>query len=227
MSISMRVEVLDRDVLFTPGFGLSPAERSAALADYAADVIADATVEATAAFGTPPDVSVAVDGLIGRPLSAVKPDGTIVATLALSVGVVVWIFEQVVAHSPRLTGEYAASHRVFADGVEVDSPQAAAGAKQVVISPTVPYARKIEGTRKKPESSQAPAGVYQVVAAMAAARFGNVARIKFTYQGIMAPGSGLEAWAAGHIASITHERRRRSQAAKDLRQPAIVIDMGD
>jgi hypothetical protein len=60
---------------------------------------------------------------------------------------------------------------------------------------TVPYARKIE----RGLSPQAPDGVYQVVAVLAQKRFGNVARIRFSYRAL----PGVEG-----------------------RQPAIIIQIG-
>lgn len=240
MPTSIRVEVIDRDILFTPGFGLSPSERSAALAEFAAETIAEARNEAEDAFGSPPAVAVAVDGTLGKPLAAVKPDGMVVASFDLTTDLVAWAFAQVVAHSPKRKGAYAASHRIFADGTEVSTPEETAGAKFVVIAPTVPYARKIEGLRGKPESSQAPNGVYQVVAVMAASRFGNVARITFGYQEILASGSSLATWATGNSAKVVAKRifkregtrevadanRRASRLRKNQRQPTIVMDFG-
>ena len=54
---------------------------------------------------------------------------------------------------------------------------------------TQPYARKIEGYRglggvvhRAPSSPQAPDGVYQAVATLAQRKFGNVAKITFSYR---------------------------------------------
>lgn len=217
MALSTRIEKIDRSILFTPGWGLSPQERAAALAEFAQQVITEAQAENTEALGAVPELTVAVDGMIGRALRDVKPEGTIVATFNLALEVVAWCFEQIKLHSPVLKGTYKASHRIFADGVEVSKPEDAATAREVVIASTVPYARKIEKWKS-------PDGVYQAVAAMAMSRFGNIAKVKFRFVEVNAPGSMLQAWAEGHGKAIRHERKRASQRRKDLRQPAIVIN---
>ena len=84
-------------------------------------------------------------------------------------------------HSPRLTGHYASSHVLFADGAEtsVNNP---APAEEYVFVNTTPYARKLEGTKGRPPSSpQAPDGVYQAVATLAR-KFSNVAKVTFSYR---------------------------------------------
>lgn len=225
MTIATHIDVINRNIMFHPGFGLSPKELSKALAEAAQRANDEAARGNAEALGYTPDMTVTVDGVTGAPLASVRPDGEIVAQFALIGYVVSWVYDQVVKFSPKASGDYAKSHRIFADGVEVDTPEDALRAREVTIAPTVPYARKIEGTRGKPESSQAPNGVYQAVAALAKAKFGSVA-IKFLYQEIEAPGSSLSAWATGHSAQRRTERSRASQRARDVRQPTIVISLG-
>ena len=81
-------------------------------------------------------------------------------------------------HSPVLTGRFAKSHELFADGVDTENPNIAPPAEEYVFLNTQPYARKIERGR----SPQAPDGVYQAVATLAQRRFGNIARITFSYR---------------------------------------------
>ena len=99
-----------------------------------------------------------------------------------------------IANSPYLTGAYAASHKLYADGVETDAQNPKPAERYVFLS-TLPYARKIEGIRKggekKPgQSKQAPDGVYEGVAALARARFGNLAWIRFTFDSTAAQAKG-------------------------------------
>jgi len=68
-----------------------------------------------------------------------------------------------------------------------------------------PYARKIE----RGQSSQAPDGVYQAVATLAQRRFGNVAKITFSYR--TAIGGAI----------IGGRKGDRS----DLRNPAIIVSL--
>lgn len=70
------------------------------------------------------------------------------------------------------TGRYRRSHRLYADGREIDFDGDIPPADQYVFVNTVPYARKIE----RGMSSQAPEGVYQVTAALARRQFSDVAR---------------------------------------------------
>ena len=84
------------------------------------------------------------------------------------------------------------------------------------------YARKIE----RGQSSQAPDGVYEAVAAMAARRFGNVARIRFGFrsvqEGALVPNA--------EVSALRRDlgRRGASEVVKrerETRQPAIIVAM--
>lgn len=100
-------------------------------------------------------------------------------------------------------------HRLYADGAEVavgvrgqipaDVPQAG----EYVFLNIVPYARKIE----RGLSPQAPEGVYQTVAVLAQRRFGNLARVTFSYR--TAVGGGIVGGKLGNRA--------------EQRQPAIIV----
>jgi hypothetical protein len=68
---------------------------------------------------------------------------------------------------------------LLADGAEVDPSGAnVPPADEYVFINTVPYARRIE----RGSSSQAPDGVYQAVAMLARGRFGNIARITYSFR---------------------------------------------
>lgn len=223
--LSTKIEPIDRvvDLLLAPV--LSPQERSAALAAFAAEAIAEVDASNAAIAGHEVEHETYVDGRRSDDLAAVRPDGTIVAEWSggLQGGVIDWIWAQIELASPRLTGAYAASHRLLADGVEVSEPNRALEADEWVITPTVPYARKLEGMSgaRSPLSEQAPEGVYHVVAEMAKARFGNMASIKFTARSI--EGGALSDWAS--TTKLGHRRHASARTRRDWlsRQPAIVI----
>jgi len=126
-----------------------------------------------------------------------------------------------------LKGDYRDSITIFADDRAVADPAGAVGADQVVIMATVPYARKLEGVAgKKYISSQAPDGVFQVVAAMAKRRFSNQAKISYTFRNIGGMTSSLEGWASGRRATNSKRfgvAKARRQYEKDTRNPAILI----
>ena len=147
-----------------------------------------------------------VDNREGAPLTSVKPDGVIRAEFQLVNEALAWINTQLQMHSPVLTGRYAKSHELFADGVDTENPNAAPPAEEYVFLNIQPYARKIEDKRGHCRS-QAPDGVYQAVATLAQRRFGNVAKITFSYR--TAIGGEIIGGKAGD--------------RSELRNPAIIV----
>ncbi|ODT50264.1 hypothetical protein [Devosia sp. 63-57] len=198
MRVSTKVEPIARDIAFIVAQDLSPEARSRALADYAGEQIAEADRQNRAALGTAVHREVFVDGRRAAALTSVRPDGVIVAEFDLVNDALEWIGRQLVLTSPVLTGAYARNHVMFADGTEVTSkiPDAA----EYIFVNMLPYARKIEAGL----SDQAPDGVYQAVAVVAARRFGNVARVLFGYRTV-----------AGSRSNKSAER-----------QPAIIVRLG-
>ena len=225
MALKVRMDVISRDVVFRPGGGLSAQEVSAQFAAAAARDIAAIDADNAAAVGHALPRQTFVDGRESDDLRTVRPNGVIVATWALTTEVVRYVFDKIEATAPKRSGRFAKSIRIYADGVEVETPEDAIGAAEVVIAPTVPYARKIESGFSKEGGAWAtnPNGVFHAVAAMAAAKFGNIAKIKFGAREVVGGGTDLAGWATGHTAMIAHEGKRRNAHAKDSRQPAVVI----
>ncbi|MFA7279813.1 MAG: hypothetical protein WC100_06935 [Sterolibacterium sp.] len=202
----------------------TPAEQSAALAKFAQEEIAEADGINRRAYGKPIPHTTFVDGRETPNLATVKPNGVIVAEWNFAEEIIAWCYKELRNQAPVLSGEYRDSITIFADDVAVESPAAAASAEQVVIVATVPYARKLEGIAgPKYMSSQAPDGIFQVVAAIAKKRFGNQAKIYYTFRGVRGRNS-LESWAF----SNAQKRARgtggfRRQFEKNIRNPAILI----
>ena len=215
MALSVRVPPpISRELELMMAEDLGPKAKSAMLAAFAAEGIEDAKQINKRALGRVPPYDVYVDNREGAPLTSVKPDGVIRAEFQLVIEALAWIFEQLQMHSPVLTGRYARSHELFADGVDVGNPNAAPPAEEYVFLNTQPYARKIEGYRglggvvyRDPSSPQAPDGVYQAVATLAKRRFGNVAKIEFSYR--TAIGGAIIGGKAGDRSS--------------MRNPAIIV----
>lgn len=205
MPVKTRVEPINRDVELIFAEVLSPKARSAMLAETAADMIDEAKETNRKALGAVPPYTTIVDGREGAPLTSVKPDGIIRTEFELVNEALAWISTQLQMHSPVLSGRYAKSHELFADGVDTENPNAAPPAAVYTFLNIQPYARKIE----RGQSSQAPDGVYQAVATLAQRRFGNVASITFSYR--TAIGGGLVGGRKGD---------RSSQ-----RNPAIIVRM--
>ncbi len=204
MGISTKIEPIDRDVLFS-GFGLSEVERSRALAAFAIEERDRAIAINSRTLGGRVTYETYVDGHEGWREEAVSQDGTIVYEFGLLMPVLDFIGEELVRMSPVLTGRYAKSHVLIADGVEVQSAREAPEAQRFVFLNTTPYARKIEAGL----SPQAADGVYQALAAVAQRRFGNSAKIFFGWEGrLIAP------------AASTRAERKAEQAS---RVPAIIV----
>jgi len=189
MALSARVQPISREFELFLKEDLGPKGRSAMLAAFAAETIEEAKQQNKQALGSVPPYEVFVDGQKGAALTSVKPDGVIRAEFKLVNEALAWIYEQLQIHSPVLTGRYASSHELFADGAEIGNPSAPPPAEEYVFMNTQPYARKIEGYRglagvvhRAPSSPQAPDGVYQAVATLAKRRFGNLAKIEFSYR---------------------------------------------
>lgn len=186
MALLARVQPIESDLQLLLDDLVSPQRRSAELAEFARQEIEKATAINARALGQAPPVDIFVDGKKGAPLTSVQPAGTIVADFQLVSELLEWIDLQLLLHSPVLTGRYMRGHRLFADGSEVRLEGQVAGqlpanvpaAAEYVFINIVPYARKIE----RGLSDQAPEGVYQVVAVLAQRRFGNLARITFSYR---------------------------------------------
>lgn len=202
-----RLTNFGRDVQLLVDRTLSPQARQKLAASAARKILADAQQTNQRALGVVPPHRTFVDGRANAPLESVNPDkGTIVFEFSLINELLQWIGEQLVLHSPVLTGQYARSHVLLADGVEVDPDGKIPPAETYTFVNVVPYARKIE----RGLSDQAPDGVYEVVAVLAQQRFGNIARVRFTYRSLVIP---------------TERTRAAREAERDSRAPAIVVTL--
>lgn len=172
---------------------LAPAARQKIIADVARQGLAESQEINRRALGRVPEHETFVDGRKGAALESVNPDrGTIAFTFTLLGDMFGWIDLQLIRHSPALTGQYRRSHVLLADGASVDPDNPPAAAREYAYVNTLAYARKIEGVgERKPQSSQAPEGVYDVVAALASARFGNLAKIHFAYRALTGAAKGV------------------------------------
>lgn len=172
---------LDFEVLVRETF--SPKARSAVIAEFARDQLAQAQGINAQALGYVPPHTTLVDGQLGMDEDRVRPDGIIVYAFNLLPEIFAWIADQLKAHAPVRSGRFRDSFQFYADGALVDPLGTVSPAKEYVFLSSVPYARKIEGDASRPpESRQAPHGVFQAVAALADQRFGNQALIRFSFR---------------------------------------------
>jgi hypothetical protein len=212
MTVTTRVQPIDRDLIIR--LVGSPEERSAEFAAFARETLAEAEKTNEAVLGHVPPHKTFVDGAEGASEDRVRPDGVIVYEFELVTDALVWIGEQLAVHSPVKTGRYQKSHVLFADGTEVpdgsDVPQAA----EYVFVNLQPYSRKLEKID----------GIYEGVAAIASSRFGNQARISFSYFSVPDGAVGAYAQTASARALADRHSRHGNRAAEWLtRQPAITV----
>jgi hypothetical protein len=181
-----------------------------------------------------------VDGHQGATEESVKPDGVIVYRYPRIEQVVQFAMEALFDLSPVLSGEYRSAHEVFVDGKPSASLKGWQSGQEVVIANRMPYARKIEVgkmTMRVPGTDL----VYQQARRKVMARWGNVARIEFTYRAILggeqvnqarAASSGQPWWlgdGSARAASGVNESRlakihgKTAHNRSSLRYPCLVI----
>lgn len=217
MSLRTKVDPIDLDIRAILDEELSPAAQSRQLAGFAREQLAEAQEINRQALGRVPPHATFVDGRPGGSVDAVRPDGTVVFAFEMLDDVFAYIAEQLVKHAPVLSGEYRESFHLQADGVEVPAGAQYPAAGEYVFLPGVPYARKIE----RGLSDQAPDGVFQVVAELAQRRFGNLARIRFTYRSALLDYVTLGGRKGGKSASAA--KRSAHAIERETRLPAIVV----
>jgi hypothetical protein len=224
MAIRSRIETFDRDVELILSSALSPQARSQKLADYAKRELAKAETRNKRALGYVPPHETFVDGRQGAPVETVQPDGTVIYEFSLIETALEVIAQMLIKASPVLKGDYRASIALYADGDEVPPGARPPPASEYSFVSSVPYARKIE----RGLSNQAPDGVFEVVAALASRRFGNIARIRFGYRSV--DGGAIGGWAQTASARSLARRVRKGRESGHTewltRQPAIIITTG-
>lgn len=208
MPVRTRFTPLAKSIQLVIDRNLSPAARSARVAAFAQAEIDAADAQNAQALGAVPPKTVTVNGRQGAPLTSVNPDrGIIIAEWSLVGDVLHWIFATLRARSPIVSGDYLRGHMLFADGVECDPINPPPAREYVFLNP-LPYSRKIEIGRTKSGRDfviQVQNRIYERTAPDAQSRFGNVAKIRFTWQAAV----------GGRIAA----------RMRDSRVPAIVVTL--
>lgn len=215
MTAQTRIEPIDDWIELTVNETLSPDARSMAVARFARDRIDEAEQANQRILGRIPPSKTFVDGREGAALEEVNPDrGTIAVEFELFDDVLRFIGEELVKRSPVTSGAYRDGHTLFADGNEVEPGGRIPAAQEYSFTNMVPYARKIEiGTTRAGRSFviQVEPRIYERTARDARAKFGNVAKIEFTFRGIV----------GGH--QIAAGSRGTAHNRSDVRYPTIVV----
>jgi len=224
--LSIKVEPLARDIELLIAQDLSPEAQSATLAAFARETLAEAEATNEAALGHASPHETFVDGLAGASEETVRPGGQITYEFDLLLDLFAWIDDQLMQHAPVRSGQFKRSFVFLADDVEADPRNPPPGLKVAVFSNTQPYARKIEGDdNRKPESSQAPDGVFEVVAALAGRRYGNIAKVSFGWRSLQNAGA-LTEWARSESGRLLGSKRGGGEAQQHdwlTRQPSIIV----
>ncbi|MGX9145938.1 hypothetical protein [Mesorhizobium sp. 128a] len=181
-----------------------------------------------------------VDGQQGAPEEAVKPFGVIVYQYPHLEEVIRFAMQTLYDLSPVLSGEYRGAHSLFINGAEAANLDGYRPGADVAITNYVPYSRKIEVgsmTMRVPGTDE----VYQRARRVVMARFGNIAKIQFTYRGIvggaqinqaMAASNGQQWWlgdgvarpASGVLESAIGKKHGKTAHNKSgARFPALII----
>jgi len=226
MGIRTKIDPIDRDVKLIIDELLSPAGRSKQFAEAAQEFLDDADNTNRQVLGRIPKSHTYVDGREGAPLESVKPDGVIVREYELIVDVLVFISDILRTLSPvgrgadRRPGHpgfFKASHLLFADGREVAVTESVPDASEYVFLSAAPYARRIEKRST----------VYEMAAAKAAARFGNIAKIRFGWQ---SPLLTYVRGGANRVERAAQRNQPAKQSAKHIeratRVPAVIVTIG-
>jgi len=188
MSIKTRIEPVGTFIEALVREDLSSAAQARAVGRFAREQLADAQATNRMILGRVPPHKTFVDGREGARPEDVRPGGKIVFEFDLIEDVLRWIANELVLRSPFRTGQYARSHTLFADGREIRLGEQIPFAMEYSFTNAVPYARKIEiGTTRAGRAFviQVPNRIYERTARDARARFGNMAKISFTWRGVV------------------------------------------
>lgn len=128
-----------------------------------------------------------VDGRANAPIEAVKPNGVILIQyprLDLVAQFAMETLHRLSPVGPPEGGHYRDSHTLFLNGAAVSNLKGYKSGDEVTISNPIPYSRKIEiGMMKMrvPGTEQ----VYQRSVSIVNRRYGNLARVVFSYRGFV------------------------------------------
>jgi hypothetical protein len=226
MVVTTKFQPIDRDLIIR--LTGTPQDRSRMFADFAREKLGEAEAQNESVLGHIPPHKTFVDGSVGASEDSVRPDGVIVYEFEIVSDALIWIGQQLILNSPVGSGRdphpglYKASHELYADGKLIPLGSDVPPSSEYVFTNALIYSRKIEHGH----SPQFPDGVYEAVAIMARARFGNSAKIEFTYRGLIGLSSG-----SGTLVNPLRDptrRNKKGQGSKAYnvsasRYPCIVV----
>lgn len=156
-----------------------------------------------------------VDGITGRREEAVKPNGIIVYQYQRLDIVIDFALDTLSKLSPRSSGDYAAAHTAFVNGIAVQPPYVIGASDDVAISNLEPYARKIE-VGKMHMTVPGTDHVYQQAQQIVQRQYGALVTVEFTWRSL--------ATKANQIRIVRKKKGRTSEHALQT-QPALVFHL--
>lgn len=201
--LKVKVEPLEQWVNLAVDEMLSPQARAKAVADFARGKLVEALDQNKRAIGGDTPYDQFVDGRKDAALETVNPDrGRIIFEFELINDVLAWIMATLIERSPRRSGRYRGSHLFFADGAQA-SIAAPPVAQEYSFANLQAYARKLEIAKTEAGRDflvSVPNRIYERTAKDARARFGNIAKIGFTFRGYS--GGGVVSGKPGNSAKL-------------------------
>lgn len=227
MAVRTRITPIAETIKLMVQSTLSPDAQQQAVASFAQGAIDEADADNQRVLGRVPPRTITVDGKEGAPLTDVKSDGgSIIVEYELINDVLVWIGDTLKARSPVQSGHYRDGWTLLADGQEVGLTDDVPPADEYTFVNNVPYARRIEvGLTESGRSFviQVPNRIAERTATDAAAKFGNMAKIKSVFISLDS-GYALKNDA---VSRARGNRRRRvtARAGTAITYPAITVSL--
>lgn len=213
MPIRVRVEPLGPAIEAIIDRTLTPKAAKKHLMEFAMKEVAKADRQNQQALGRIPEKAMYVNGKLVSSLAEVTVPGTLIIEYEVTSDIVQQMMTYLRRESPFLTGRFRDSIGIYADGVRVATPEQVIGAEEIILVPTVAYARKIERGQGK-----FPGKLFENAAKYAMKKFrGSGAKFKFSFADVTGGDTHLGRWARKRT------NRNRHQVARDRRNPALVI----
>lgn len=233
MAVKTRIDSVSQDIGLIVNEALSPQAQKRAVADFAREAIAEADATNKRVLGRVPPRTITVDGRQGASLESVKVSGgSIITEWEIVSDVLVWIGDTLRDRSPVISGDYRKGWMLLADGQVIDAGENVPPAEVYTFVNVVPYARKIEVGKTDSGRDfviQVPNRIAERTAKDAAARFGNIARIRSVWIKLANPYTLKHDQASRSFKSgkVTMSKRQRPDrvAGSAITYPAITVTM--
>jgi len=191
------------------------------------------TRETARSGGIAPLYQQVIDGRADAPLSAIQPYSTIVLLWNYLPEVATRTHEALEQRSPRRSGRYIESISVFLDQVPGELNQITYNTQQVMLVPSVPYARRLEvGKRQKddkPFVRQVAPHIVEETAIVAKRKFSEFASFVYNYTDLAnawqlsLAGMTPRHWEGSYWRHGHTPRTRHGMLETHVRYPSITI----